>query len=95
MKRIKLKAVFTNHDGRTRQNPAAQSDPYTLRSFVAISDTGSMTRAAARLFMTQVRHQHADQAPEESLHLRVFERSSQGMRPTSAGEHRCATHGAC
>ncbi|MEZ5476808.1 MAG: LysR family transcriptional regulator [Thiolinea sp.] len=58
----------------------------TLRSFVAISDTGSMTRAAARLFMTQSAISMQIKRLEDSLDLRVFERSSQGMRPTSAGE---------
>ena len=61
-------------------------DLSTLRSFVAIAESGSMTRAAARLFMTQSAISMQIKRLETSLDLSVFERSAQGMKPTTAGE---------
>ncbi|MGB0846692.1 MAG: LysR family transcriptional regulator [Thiolinea sp.] len=61
-------------------------DLSTLRSFVTIAESGSMTRAATRLFMTQSAISMQIKRLETSLGLNVFERSAQGMRPTTAGE---------
>ena len=58
----------------------------TLRSFVTIADSGSMTRAAGRLFMTQSAISMQIKRLETSLGLSVFDRSSQGMKPTTEGE---------
>ncbi|MEZ5535322.1 MAG: LysR family transcriptional regulator [Thiolinea sp.] len=58
----------------------------TLRSFVAIVDSGSMTRAAARLFMTQSAISMQIKRLEDSLGLKVLERSPQSMTPTLDGE---------
>ena len=58
----------------------------TLRSFVTIADSGSMTRAAGRLFMTQSAISMQIKRLESALGLSVFDRSSQGMKPTSEGE---------
>src|SRR5210317_13662 len=58
----------------------------TLRSFVTIAETGSMTRAASRLFMTQSAISMQIKRLENSLGLSVFERSAQGMSPTTEGE---------
>ena len=58
----------------------------TLRSFVAIVDSGSMTRAATRLFMTQSAISMQIKRLENSLGLSVLERSTQGMTPTLGGE---------
>lgn len=58
----------------------------TLRSFVTIADSGSMTRAAGRLFMTQSAISMQIKRLESSLGLSVFDRSSQGMKPTTEGE---------
>jgi DNA-binding transcriptional LysR family regulator len=58
----------------------------TLRSFVTIADSGSMTRAASRLFMTQSAISMQIKRLETSLGLSVFDRSSQGMKPTTEGE---------
>ncbi len=60
-------------------------DLSTLRSFVTIAETGSMTRAAGRLFMTQSAISMQIKRLEASLGLTVFERSAQGMT-TSEGE---------
>jgi len=61
-------------------------DMGTLRSFVTIADSGSMTRAASRLFMTQSAISMQIKRLETSLGLSVFERSAQGMTTTSEGE---------
>ena len=58
----------------------------TLRSFVTIAESGSMTRAASRLFMTQSAISMQIKRLETSLGFSVLERSSQGMTPTSEGE---------
>jgi len=58
----------------------------TLRSFVAIIDSGSMTRAATRLFMTQSAISMQIKRLEASLGLNILERSTQGMSPTLEGE---------
>lgn len=58
----------------------------TLRSFVTIADSGSMTRAASRLFMTQSAISMQIKRLESSLGFSVFDRSSQGMKPTLEGE---------
>ena len=58
----------------------------TLRSFVTIADSGSMTRAAGRLFMTQSAISMQIKRLENSLGLTVFERTAQGMSPTTEGE---------
>lgn len=58
----------------------------TLRSFVTIAESGSMTRAAGRLFMTQSAISMQIKRLESSLGLTVFDRSAQGMTTTSEGE---------
>ncbi len=69
----------------TNQRPR-NLDLSTLRSFAAIAESGSMTRAAARLFMTQSAISMQIKRLETSLGLSVFERSTQGMQPTTEGE---------
>ena len=68
------------------QNRLRNLDLGTLRSFVTIAETGSMTRAASRLFMTQSAISMQIKRLENSLGLSVFERSAHGMSPTSEGE---------
>ena len=68
------------------QNRLRNLDLGTLRSFVTIAETGSMTRAASRLFMTQSAISMQIKRLENSLGLSVFERSAQGMSPTTEGE---------
>lgn len=67
-------------------NPIRNLDLGTLRSFVTITDAGSMTRAAGRLFMTQSAISMQIKRLEEALGFSVFERSSQGMKTTSEGD---------
>ena len=61
-------------------------DLNSLRSFVTIAEAGSMTRAASRLFMTQSAISMQIKRLENSLGFSVFERSAQGMSPTTEGE---------
>ncbi|HCH23181.1 MAG TPA: LysR family transcriptional regulator, partial [Oceanospirillaceae bacterium] len=61
-------------------------DIATLRSFVTIAETGSMTRSATRLFLTQSAISMQIKRLEMSLDMVLFERSSGGMLLTSAGE---------
>jgi DNA-binding transcriptional LysR family regulator len=68
------------------QNSLRNLDMGTLRSFVTIAESGSMTRAASRLFMTQSAISMQIKRLETSLGLSVFERSAQGMTTTSEGE---------
>ncbi len=58
----------------------------TLRSFVTIAESGSMTRAAGRLFMTQSAISMQIKRLENNLGMSVFDRSSQGMSTTTEGE---------
>jgi len=58
----------------------------TLRSFSTIAESGSMTRAAARLFMTQSAISMQIKRLEASLGLELFDRTAKGMIATSAGE---------
>ena len=58
----------------------------TLRSLVTIAESGSMTRAATRLFLTQSAISMQIKRLETSLGFSLFERTSQGMSPTNEGE---------
>ena len=68
------------------QNRLRNLDLGTLRSFVTIAESGSMTRAAGRLFMTQSAISMQIKRLETSLGLSVFVRSAQGMSTTTTGE---------
>jgi len=61
-------------------------DLNTLRSVVVIAEQGSMTRAAARLNMTQSAISMQIKRLENTLDLVVFDRSKQGITPTATGE---------
>jgi DNA-binding transcriptional LysR family regulator len=61
-------------------------DIVTLRSFVTIVESGSMTRAASRLFITQSAISMQIKRLETQLGLSVLDRSSQGITTTVAGE---------
>lgn len=68
------------------KNRLRNLDLGTLRSFAAIAESGSMTRAAARLYMTQSAISMQIKRLEKSLGLSVFDRSSQGMTTTVEGD---------
>ncbi len=61
-------------------------DLATLRSLVAIADTGGVTRAANRLHLTQSAVSMQVKRLEELLSVRVLEREGRGVRLTVAGE---------
>ena len=61
-------------------------DLNSLRSFVSICESGSMTHAASQLHLTQSAISMQIKRLEESLELKLLERSPKGMKATHAGE---------
>ena len=57
-----------------------------LRMVVAIADEGTVTRAAARLNVSQPALSHALRALERRVGVSLFERQSRGLTATEAGE---------
>jgi LysR family transcriptional regulator for metE and metH len=57
-----------------------------LKAIVALADTGSVTRAAARLHLTQSALSHQLAALENYLDLCLFERQQRPLKLTAAGE---------
>ncbi|RMB86401.1 LysR family transcriptional regulator [Streptomyces shenzhenensis] len=60
-------------------------DTRLLRSFVAVADTGSLTRAAERLFLSQPALTKQIKQLETRLGVRLFTRSRAGMTLTEPG----------
>ncbi|GAA3091918.1 LysR family transcriptional regulator [Streptomyces roseofulvus] len=60
-------------------------DTRTLRYFVAVAEEGSLTGAAARLFVSQPALTKRIRGLEEDLGVRLFARSRSGMALTEAG----------
>ncbi|MEU6603519.1 LysR family transcriptional regulator [Streptomyces shenzhenensis] len=60
-------------------------DTRLLRSFVAVADTGSLTRAAERLFLSQPALTKQIKQLETRLGVRLFTRSRAGMALTEPG----------
>lgn len=58
-----------------------------IRIFIAVYHEQSVTRAAAKLGLTQPATSLAVKELEEYYHTRLFERSGRGIRPTQAGDH--------
>ncbi len=69
-----------------RMKPADFLEPERLRAFVAVAETGSFTRAAERLHLTQPAVSVQIRRLEESVGQALFERDSQTVRLTDAGE---------
>ncbi|HET7794461.1 MAG TPA: LysR family transcriptional regulator [Rhizobacter sp.] len=61
-------------------------DPLWLRSFVAVADTGSVTRAAQKVHRTQSAVSTHLQQLEASLGVRLAERSTRSLALTAEGE---------
>ncbi|CCO46433.1 putative Transcriptional regulator, LysR family [Vibrio nigripulchritudo SOn1] len=61
-------------------------DNHQLRTFVAVAQEGSITRASERLFLSQPAVSAHIKALESSLSLTLFERTPQGMRLTLDGQ---------
>lgn len=59
---------------------------YHLKSFYAISCEGSISRAAVKLHVSQPTISAQMQALEQSLGVRLFDRTGQGIRLTDSGE---------
>lgn len=61
-------------------------DPRLLRSFMAIADTGSFTRAAARLNMTQSTISQQLSRLESAVGHALVDRAARPVQPTASGE---------
>ena len=61
-------------------------DITTLRSFVAVADSGGVTRAAGFLHLTQSAVSMQLKRLEENLNLELLDRSGRGVALTAAGE---------
>lgn len=61
-------------------------DVTTLRSFVAVADTGGVTRAAALLHLTQSAVSMQLKRLEELLDAKLLDRSGRGIALTASGE---------
>ncbi len=59
---------------------------YLLRTFVTVAEQGHLTKAATLLHVTQPAVSGQIKALEESLGLKLFQRSPTGVRLTKAGE---------
>jgi len=59
---------------------------YQLRTFVTVAETGNLTQASERLFTSQPAVSAHVKALEEELEIKLFDRTSKGMRLTSHGE---------
>lgn len=58
---------------------------YQLRTFLAIADEGTLTRAAEKLFTSQPAISTQVKALEEELGVRLFDRGARGMKLTREG----------
>ncbi|WP_308013665.1 LysR family transcriptional regulator [Streptomyces beigongshangae] len=61
-------------------------DTRVLRYYLAVAEHSSFTRAAERLYVSQPSLSRQIQRLEEDLGIRLFERTSRGVRLTAAGE---------
>src|ERR1035437_290782 len=59
---------------------------YQIRSFVTVAEHGSLTKAALLVHVTQPAVSGHLKTLENTLNLKLFERSSTGVRLTKAGE---------
>jgi len=79
---------FCQHQKNYLINERAAINPmelYQLRTFVTVAETGNLTQAAERLFTSQPAVSAHIKALEEELEIKLFDRTSKGMRLTEHG----------
>jgi len=59
---------------------------YQLRTFVTVADVGNLTHASERLFISQPAISAHVKALEQELNVKLFDRTSKGMRLTVHGK---------
>lgn len=57
-----------------------------LRSFIVVAQTGSFTKAAARLGVSTSALSHSMRKLEEQLKIKLFNRTTRSVATTEAGE---------
>lgn len=57
-----------------------------LRSFIIVAQTGSFTKAAARLGVSTSALSHSMRKLEEQLKIKLFNRTTRSVATTEAGE---------
>ncbi len=57
-----------------------------LRSFIIVAQTGSFTKAAARLGVSTSALSHSMRKLEEQLRIKLFNRTTRSVATTEAGE---------
>ncbi|HFR5737218.1 TPA: HTH-type transcriptional activator AllS [Escherichia coli] len=62
-------------------------DPETLRTFIAVAETGSFSKAAERLCKTTATISYRIKLLEENTGVALFFRTTRSMTLTAAGEH--------
>lgn len=72
--------------GLWRRGGGVEMTKRHLEIFAAVYESGSMTRAAGALFMTQPAVSQAIRELEEYYETTLFERTSRGLVPTEAGD---------
>ena len=67
-------------------------DPETLRTFIAVAETGSFSKAAERLCKTTATISYRIKLLEENTGVALFFRTTRSVTLTAAGEHLCLGH---
>lgn len=62
-------------------------DPETLRTFIAVAETGSFSKAAERLCKTTATISYRIKLLEENTGVALFFRTTRSVTLTAAGEH--------
>jgi len=78
-------SVFANGQFLALRSESSPMELYQLKTFVAIAQEGSLTRAAERVFTSAPAVSAQLKALEDELGVKLFERTPRGMALTEAG----------